>query len=138
IVVTHGTDSLEECAYFLDLLIGEKVPVVFTGAMHPSTDAAWDGGKNLIDALAVAASPAFRKQGVVVVMAGAIHAASEVTKSHTMKIDTFRSPDFGQLGTVGTLSLEEPRMNRTPQYRSTIALDEDAELPYVELLKAYS
>src|SRR5581483_3584953 len=50
IVITHGTDSMEECAYFLDLVIGDRIPVVFTGSMHPATDAAWDGGQNLVDA----------------------------------------------------------------------------------------
>jgi L-asparaginase len=138
IVITHGTDSMEESAYFLDLVIGDLLPVVFTGSMHTSTDAAWDGGRNLVDSLAVAASPAFRNMGTLVVMNGEVHAASEVTKTHTMNPGTFRSLDFGPLGTVNTLALIEPRRTREPHKRMTIALGEDAELPYVELLKTYS
>ncbi|HZK75852.1 MAG TPA: asparaginase [Candidatus Kapabacteria bacterium] len=138
IVITHGTDSMEESAYFLDLVIGDVLPIVFTGSMHTSTDAAWDGGRNLVDALAVAAFPAFRGMGTLVVMNGEIHAASEVTKTHTMNPGTFRSLDFGPLGTVNTLALVEPRRTREPHKRQTIVLSEEAELPYVELLKTYS
>ncbi|HEY3874326.1 MAG TPA: asparaginase [Candidatus Kapabacteria bacterium] len=138
IVVTHGTDSMEESAYFLDLVIGDRVPVVFTGSMHTSTDAAWDGGRNLIDAFAVAASEEFRGMGTLIVMAGQVHAASEVTKTHTMKDDTFRSPDFGSLGTVNTLKLDAPRRIREPRSRMNLDLSADAELPYVELIKTYS
>ena len=139
IVITHGTDSMEECAYFLDLTIGDHVPIVFTGSMHPSTDAAWDGGRNLVDALAVAASKEFRDMGTIVVMNGHIHAASEVTKMHTMRPDTFRSPDFGPLGTVNTLALDEPRRSRAPRNRVTVPLvSNDVELPYIELIKTYT
>ncbi len=138
IVITHGTDSMEESAYFLDLVIGDSLPVVFTGSMHTSTDAAWDGGRNLVDAFAVAASENFRMLGTLVVMNGHVYAASEVTKTHTMKDDTFRSPDFGALGTVNTLKQDAPRRIREPHHRTNIALPEDAELPYVELLKTYS
>jgi L-asparaginase len=138
IVITHGTDSMEESAYFLDLVLGDAIPVVFTGSMHTSTDAAWDGGRNLVDAFAVAASKTFRNVGTVVVMNGHVHAASEVTKTHTMKDDTFHSPDFGPLGTVNTLKLDAPRRNREPHFRTNIQIGEDTELPYVELLKTYS
>jgi L-asparaginase len=138
IVITHGTDSMEESAYFLDLVIGDTIPVIFTGSMHTSTDAAWDGGRNLVDAFAVAASSAFRNIGTLVVMNGHVYAASEVTKTHTMKDDTFRSPDFGPLGTVNTLKSDAPRRIREPHSRMNITLDENAELPYVELLKTYS
>jgi L-asparaginase len=139
VVITHGTDSMEECAYFLDLTIGDHVPIVFTGSMHPSTDAAWDGGRNLVDSLAVAASKEFRGMGAVVVMNGHVHAASEVTKTHTMRPDTFRSPDFGPLGTVNTLALDEPRRSREPRGRITIPLvNNDVELPYIELIKTYT
>jgi L-asparaginase len=138
VVVTHGTDSMEECAYFLDLITKNKGPIVFTGSMHPSTDAAWDGGRNLVDALAVAACPAYHDTGAVVVMNGHVHAASEVTKTHTMRNDTFQSMDFGALGTVNTLALEQPWRTREPRLRQTVTLPDDAELPYVELIKAYS
>ena len=138
IVITHGTDSLEETAYFLDLAIGDKIPIVVTGSMHVSTDAAWDGGRNLIDAFAVAASDTFKGMGTLVVLAGEVHAASEVTKTHTMKDDTFDSPDFGALGTVNTLKMDAPRLVRQPRNRKSIEIPDDAELPYIELIKTYS
>jgi L-asparaginase len=138
IVVTHGTDSMEECAYFLDIVSESESPIVFTGSMHPSTDAAWDGGRNLVDALAVASSPEFRGAGSVVVMNGLVHAASEVTKMHTMRPDTFHSPDFGPLGTVSTLAMDEPRRSREAKRRVHIPLEDDVELPYVELFVTYS
>jgi len=138
VVVTHGTDSMEECAFFLDLVSNSNGPIVFTGSMHPSTDAAWDGGRNLVDALAVASSPEFRGAGSLVVMNGLVHAASEVTKMHTMRPDTFRSPDFGPLGTVSTLAMDMPRRLRDTKRRVHIPLTDDAELPYVELFVTYS
>lgn len=138
IVIAHGTDTLEETAYFLDIVTDSSKPIVFTGAMHHSLDAAWDGGKNLIDAVAVAASPAFHKEGVLVVMDGAIHAANEVTKAHTTRIDTFRSPDFGPLGSVNTLQMSPPEKLRSSKGRLHLELYDDVELPYVELLTTYS
>ncbi len=138
VVITHGTDSMEETAYFLDLVAANDAPVVLTGSMHTSTDAAWDGGRNLVDAIAVAASPAFRGMGALVVMNGDIHAASEVTKTHTMNLGTFRSLDFGPIGKVNTLAMDGPRRTREPMRRVSIELPEDAELPYVELFKTYS
>lgn len=138
VVVTHGTDSMEESAYFVDLTIGDEVTAVFTGSMHPSTDAAWDGGRNLIDALAVAACKDLRGMGALVVLDGTIHAACEVTKSHTMRNDTFASHDFGPVGVVNTLTSTKPQKIREPQYRASIKFDDENELPYVEFLKVYS
>lgn len=138
VVVTHGTDSMEESSYFIDLTIGDEVTAVFTGSMHPSTDAAWDGGRNLIDAVAVASSPDFRGTGTLVVMDGTIHAASETTKSHTMRNDTFASHDFGPLGNVNVLKSTKPIKVRTPQFRVSIPFNDDNDLPYVEFLKVYS
>jgi L-asparaginase len=138
VVVTHGTDSMEESAYFLDVAIGDHVPVVFTGAMHHSLDVAWDGGKNLIDAVAVAASKEFVGEGVVVVMNGSIHSAMQVTKSHTMRSDTFTSPDFGPLGSVNVLASEAPEKMRVTKNRITVPVDDEVELPYVEFVKTYA
>lgn len=138
IVIAHGTDTLEETAYFLDLVTDSSKPIVFTGAMHHSLDAAWDGGKNLIDAVAVASSPLFHDEGILVVMDGSIHAANEVTKAHTTRTDTFRSPDFGPLGSVNILQMSPPEKLRSSKGRVHIELYDDAELPYVELLTTYS
>jgi L-asparaginase len=138
IVIAHGTDTLEETAFFLDLVTDSSKPIVFTGAMHHSLDAAWDGGKNLIDAVAVASSPLFHNEGILIVMDGAIHAANEVTKAHTIRIDTFRSPDFGPLGSVNILQMSPPEKLRSAKGRFHIELFDDVELPYVELLTTYS
>ena len=138
VVITHGTDSIEESAYFLDVAIGDHVPVVFTGAMHHSLDVAWDGGRNLIDALAVAASKEFVGEGVVVVMNGTIHSASQVTKSHTVRTNTFKSPDLGPLGTVNVLGSEMPHKSRHTKNRISIPVDDEVELPYIELIKTYA
>lgn len=138
VVITHGTDSLEECAYFLDLVLDDRYTVVFTGSMHPATDAAWDGGRNLVDSLAVASSSEFAGQGVLVVLDGTIHAASEVTKFHTVRTDAFRSHDFGPVGTVNVLGSHAPERVRTLKKRSTLTCTDENELPYVEFLKAYA
>jgi L-asparaginase len=138
IVITHGTDTLEESAYFLDLTVGDNATVVFTGSMHASTDNAWDGPRNIIDAIAVAASKDFKKQGVLVCLDHTIHAASEVTKFDTMRDDTFRSHDFGPLGSVNILRSQPPLRTRSPHNRCTMKWNDDEELPHVELLKAYT
>jgi L-asparaginase len=100
IVITHGTDTLEETAYLLDLLHTEDVPVVLVGAMRTSDDLSWDGPINLYAACLVAASQAARGHGVMVVMNNTIQAASEVNKTFTEAVDTFASPDCGPLGLI--------------------------------------
>jgi L-asparaginase len=100
VVITHGTDSLEETAYFLDLTLATSKPVVFVGAMRNSSESAWDGPPNLLSAVRVAASDAARDKGVMVAMNDTILAASEATKTHTESFDAFQSLDFGTLGVV--------------------------------------
>lgn len=98
VVVTHGTDSLEETAYFCDCLYDGQKPIVFTGAMKNSSQLGWDGPANLFDAVRTAADPAARGLGVLVVLAREIHAAQDVTKTHTHYLDTFKSLDTGPVG----------------------------------------
>ena len=100
VVVTHGTDTLEETAYFVDLVISKERPVVFTGAMLPPELPGADGPLNLHNAILVASAAEARGRGVLVTFAGEIHAAQEVTKSHTMSVAAFKSLEFGPLGTV--------------------------------------
>lgn len=100
VVVTHGTDTLEETAYLLDLTVTSEKPVVFVGAMRNSSEMGWDGPTNLLSAIRVAASDSARGLGVVVVMNDCILAASEATKTHTESFDSFQSPDYGPLGVV--------------------------------------
>lgn len=102
IVITHGTDTLEETAYFLELCLDNEKPVVFTGAMRTASDLAFDGPANLRDAIAVAAAPTARGLGVLVCMHEQILSATEATKTHTEEAGTFQSPNFGPLGIVDT------------------------------------
>ncbi|MBE7618829.1 asparaginase [Komagataeibacter sp. FXV2] len=100
VVVTHGTTTLEEAAFFLDLVLHEERPVVLVGAQRPASAISADGPANLHAALLVAASAQARGQGVLVVSDNEIHAAGSVTKASTYRLDTFRSPDFGPLGVI--------------------------------------
>lgn len=100
IVVTHGTDSLEETAYFLDLVNDSEKPVVVTGAMRNGSELGYDGPANLSAAICTAGSKDSIGQGVLVVMNNQVYAADEVAKVHTMALDTFQSPDFGPLGII--------------------------------------
>jgi L-asparaginase len=100
VVVTHGTDTLEETAYLLDLTIADEKPVVFVGAMRNSSEMGWDGPPNLLSAIRVAVSEAARGLGVLVSMNETILAAGEATKTHTEAFDSFQSPDFGPLGVL--------------------------------------
>ena len=98
IVIGHGTATLEETAYFLNLTVKVPVPVVVVGAQRPSSALSSDAGMNLVNAVRVAASPQARDMGVLVVLNDEIHAAREVTKTSTLRLQTFRTPDFGVLG----------------------------------------
>lgn len=100
VIVTHGTDTLEETAYLLDLTIKTEKPIVVIGAMKTSTEPDWDGPKNLIDAIHICNNENSKGIGVLVCLNGEINAASEVTKTHTDDIETFHSLDFGALGFV--------------------------------------
>jgi L-asparaginase len=100
VVVTHGTDTMEESAFALDLLLDCKRPVVMTGAMHNASQPGSDGPRNLLSAVRVAASPNSRGLGVAVVMNDQVHAPRYVTKSHTTATDTMISPSVGPFGTV--------------------------------------
>jgi L-asparaginase len=98
IVITHGTDTLEETAYFLQTVLNPAKPVVLTCAMRPATALVPDGPQNLLDAVAVAATPG--ACGVVAVCAGNIHSARDVQKVHSYKVDAFASGDAGLVGLV--------------------------------------
>jgi L-asparaginase len=99
-VVTHGTDTLEETAYFLHLTLKSAKPVVLTAAMRPATALSADGPMNLLNAVTVAAAPASHGRGVLVAFANRIHSARDVTKTSTFSVDAFESPESGPLGWV--------------------------------------
>ena len=98
IVITHGTDTLEETAYFLNLVVKSKKPVVLVGSMRPSTAISADGPVNLYNAVVLAATPDAAGRGVLVAMNDQIHAGRDVSKSNTTLVDTFRTPELGMLG----------------------------------------
>jgi L-asparaginase len=100
VVVTHGTDALEESAYIVARSLPADKPVVFTGAMRPASDLGWDGPSNLLDATRVAASRDSRGKGTLVCLDERIHSALEVTKTHTEARGAFESPGLGALGEV--------------------------------------
>ena len=100
VVVTHGTNTLEETAYFLNLTVRHDRPVVLVGAQRPATAISTDGPLNLLNAVRAAASPEARGKGVLVVMNDEINAARDVTKTSTYRVETFRSRDLGFLGYV--------------------------------------
>ncbi|SHJ31865.1 asparaginase [Geosporobacter subterraneus DSM 17957] len=100
VVITHGTDSLEETAFLLDLTINTEKPVIVVGAMRSSSELGYDGPSNLSAAICTAISEHAKNRGVLVVMNTEVNAASEVTKTHTLSLDTFKSMEFGPLGIV--------------------------------------
>jgi len=100
IVVTHGTDSLEESAYLVARSLASDKPIVFTGAMRTASELGWDGPANLGSAVRVAASEESKGFGVLVVMSDRIYAGLDVTKAHTHMLDAFESPGLGPLGVV--------------------------------------
>lgn len=133
VVVTHGTDTLEETAYFLDCTIHGKKPVVVVGAMRNSSEPDWDGPRNLRDAIALAAHPSARDIGVVVCLAGTINAASEVAKTDTEEVNTFRSFDFGS---IGRITNNEVFIYRKAVHREQYNVQRLPE--HVPLLKCYA
>ncbi len=100
VVITHGTDSLEETAYYLDLNINSNKPIVMVAAMRNGSELGYDGPSNLSAAICTAASEQSIGKGVLVVLNNEVNSAQEVTKTHSMSLDTFKSPEFGPLGIV--------------------------------------
>jgi L-asparaginase len=137
IVITHGTDTLEETAFFLQSILDTDVPVVLVGSMRPSTAVGADGPANLYEAVEVAASPQSRGRGVLVVLNDVVHGARWAQKTNTTSVDTFRSPDAAPLGYVDTASvrfLQPAVATEKPKLR----LPDAAPLPRVEIIYAHA
>ncbi|HDZ3285739.1 TPA: asparaginase [Staphylococcus aureus] len=131
-VITHGTDTLEETAFLLDLILGIEQPVVITGAMRSSNEIGSDGLYNYISAIRVASDEKARHKGVMVVFNDEIHTARNVTKTHTSNTNTFQSPNHGPLG---VLAKDRVQFHHMP-YRQQ-ALKNVNEKLNVPLVKAY-
>ncbi|MDQ2927977.1 MAG: asparaginase, partial [Pseudomonadota bacterium] len=134
IVITHGTDTLEETAYFLSRVVALAKPVVLTAAMRPASSIDADGPRNLADAIVLAAQPAW--YGVAVVLAGQVHAARDVRKTHPHRLDAFSS---GEAGTVANIAAGEIRRLRAqPAGADAVGVavlpPSESAWPWVEIL----
>jgi len=133
VVITHGTDTLEETAYFLDLTLDIPIPVVVTGAMRSSNELGSDGLYNLISSIKVATCQTARNLGVLVVMNDEIHTAKNVTKTHTSNVATFQSPQYGPIGIVNKRAVS---FHHKPIERQVFNISQISK--HVILLKAYA
>ena len=133
VIVTHGTDTLEETAYLLDLTIKTDNPIVVTGSMKNSSDPGWDGPRNLLDSISVCLSSNSRNICVLVCLNGEVYAASEVTKIFSDEVDTFKSLDFGSLGFVQDGKVIYNRLPRHLEYIET-----DKIVTNVDLITVYA
>jgi len=138
IVVTHGTDTLEETAFFLHLVVKSSKPVVLVGAMRPATALSSDGPMNLINAIRVAATVDAVGLGVLVVMNDEVFSARDVTKTSATRLDAFRSPGFGALGSIDN---GEVGFYRRPLRKHTLStvfqIMTIAKLPRVDIVMGY-
>lgn len=137
VVVTHGTDTMEETAHFLNLTVKSRKPVVLTGAMRPATAVSADGPLNLFNSVAVAADPQAAERGALVVMNDRIHGAHSLTKTNTTSVETFLSPLNGLIGTVNyghTRYFRKPFRRHT--FLSEFDVDGVATLPRVDIIYA--
>ena len=138
IAITHGTDTMEETAYFLHLVVKTKKPVVLTGSMRPSTALSADGPLNIYNAVALAADKQASGRGVLVSINDQIHSAHDVTKTHTTATDTFMSP---YRGVIGATAYGVSQYYRSPFRKHTVDtpfnVDSATSLPRVDILYIY-
>jgi L-asparaginase len=139
IVITHGTDTMEESAYFLNLTAKTDKPVVMVGSMRPSTAVSADGPLNLYNAVAVAGDPGAKGRGVLLVMNDQVHAAHSVTKTSTTSVETFMSPIRGL---AGTTAYGKTEWYNTPTWPHTMKSEFDVssvtKLPKVDIIYMYA
>jgi len=134
VVISHGTDTLEETAWFLDLTVSNEKPVVLVGAQRNASSSDFDGPRNLLNAVRVCIAPQARGKGVLIAMNNQINAAREASKTHTADVETFKSGDFGFLGIVDD---DKVVFSRQPTRRQHIPLDTDT-LPRVEIIPMFA
>jgi L-asparaginase len=137
VVVTHGTDTLEETAYLLHLTVKSDKPVVLTAAMRPASALSADGPLNLLNAVTVAAHPGSRGQGVLVAFNNKLHSARDVVKTSTYAVDAFQSPEIGALGWVQDGRVEFQRAVVRPHTLATEFVI-GPKWPHVEIVASYA
>ncbi len=141
VVITHGTDTMEETAYFLSLVVKSEKPVVLVGSMRPATAIGADGPANLYNAVALAADPQARGRGPLVLLNDTIQYARETQKTHTTHLDTFKSPNRGVAGVMNTGKAFFYSLNTTKHTtHSEFSVDglTVQNLPYVEIVYSYA
>ena len=139
VVLGHGTDTLEETAYFLTLAAKRESPIVLVGSMRPASGLGFDGELNLLNAVRVAADPAAAARGALVVLNDTIHAARDVTKAATFRVDAFQSIDAGPVGAVdpdGTVVWHH-RTERAHTTGTDFAVEGLVDLPRVDIVDSY-
>jgi len=140
VVITHGTATLEETAYFLNLVLEVEATVVLVGSQRPATGLSSDAGLNLLNALRVAAAPEARGLGVLVLLNDEIQPARDVTKTSTLRLETFRSPDLGMLGYAdpdGRIAIyRRPSRRHAPDTEFDVR--GRTELPRVDIAASYA
>lgn len=136
-VITHGTDTLEETAFFMDATVNCGKPVVIVGAMRPSTAISADGPYNLLEAVTVAASPKARNRGAMVVMNDRITSAYYVTKTNANTMDTFKALEMGNLGQVISDTPFFFYPPATPTGKHVVDISNITVIPRVDILYAY-
>lgn len=136
VVITHGTDTMEETAFFLDNVLATRQPVVLVGSMRPSTAVSADGPGNLYEAVEVAASAQSGNRGVLIVMNDTIHGPRWVTKTHTTSVQTFGNPNGGPLGYVDPASVRY--LTPAPAARKPPLSVPNGGLPRVDIVYAHA
>lgn len=139
VVITHGTDTMEETAFFLNLVVKSDKPVVLTGSMRPATAVGAEGPANLYNAVAVAADPKAKGRGVLVVMNDEIHAARNVEKMNTTNVETFASPERGPEGLINTGKIAWFETSEKEHTKETdFNVKNQKELPRVDIIYAHA
>jgi L-asparaginase len=139
VVITHGTDTMEETAFFLELTVKSEKPVVLVGSMRPATAISADGPGNLFNAVSVAASSSARGRGVLVVLNDEVHSARNVVKTDTTNVDTFKSMNRGPVGLVHTGQIAWfERMDRPHTVQTEFDVNGRSSLPRVDIIYAHA
>ncbi|MFB3916137.1 MAG: asparaginase [Terriglobales bacterium] len=133
VIISHGTDTLEETGWWLDLTVNSEKPIVLIGAQRNASERDFDGPRNLLNAVRIAVDPQSKGRGAMLAMNNQINAARNVTKTHTSSVETFKSGDFGFLGEA---DYDRIVYWRAPSRRQHVPL-KSATLPYIEIVPMY-